>query len=972
MFEKRFAGTLICLVLALSFSNTAVMGGNILFISAMDDAADPGGVDDVLKVFMEGLGHTVTYFDDDESEADMEIAAAEADLVFISESVNSSGIREKITEIETPMIITEPWAWDEMGLTLDSGGGDEVTTTDIEIVGPEHFLAADLSGTVTVLTNLTGELGDARFGKGIAGNDATVIATAALVDGQTYDVIYIYEKGATLPVAPSDGSPAVAADIRICFGFDERSYPVWNENAYMLLEAAINYALGTVKTGHIIVVNEAHDYDQDGVQDDQGLVDWLESEGHSVDVRHDHWMELDAGKIDDLNAADLIIVSRTSNSARYDEGEEPTQWNSATTPLILMQALIARSNRWKWINSSSQINFGGAPALKVVEPGHPIFAGVALSEDNLVQVVDPNIGSGHTSSINADNVGNGTLLAREAGTELPWIAEWEAGVEFYDGAGQIPADKRLMLFAGTRESDGPPPTPWGAWNFTVKGEIIFRNAINYMIGGTVDPRAAWGPSPRDDATVDRAEAIPLSWKAGETAARHDVYFGTNFTDVYNADTSDTTGIYRDRQNLLIYTPPETLELGQSYYWRIDEVEADNTTIIKGKVWSFIIAELLTLDDFENYDAGDNQIWFAWHDGFGYGEPGAAPYKPGNGTGSEIGDVSTDSYTEEIIVHSGKQSMPYLYDNNKQGYVKYSEATKTLTETRDWTEQGLNTLSLWFRGHPAYMGGFVEEPAGTYTITGGGADIWDNSDQFHFAWQELSGAGEIIAKVESVENTNDWAKAGIMIRDSLDPDSVFAMVAVTPGNGVWFGRRTLDGTASDAQADITTPQWVKIERTIGGLVRAYYSADGSSWTQLGSPIPTGMYTPMYIGLAVTSHNPGVACEAIFSNVTSNGVGPWTDQDIGLTSNEAAQMYVEIANNNGTTGIVYHDDPDATLINSWMEWNIDMKDFSGQGIDLTDVNSISIGFGDKGNPQAGGSGKMFIDDIRLYVSRLEPEP
>jgi len=685
-------------------------------------------------------------------------------------------------------------------------------------------------------------------------------------------------------------------------------------------------------------------------------------------------MELDAGKIDDLNAADLIIVSRTSNSARYDEGEEPTQWNSATTPLILMQALIARSNRWKWINSSNQIDFGGAPALKVVEPGHPIFVNVTLSEDNLVQVVDPNIGSGHTSSINADNVGNGTLLAREVGTELPWIAEWEPGVEFYDGAGQIPADKRLMLFAGTRESDGPPPTPWGAWNFTAEGEKIFRNAINYMIGGTIDPRAARDPSPKDDATVDRAEATPLSWKAGETTAWHDVYFGTNFKDVYNADTSDTTGIYRDRQNLVIYTPPETLVLGQSYYWRIDEVEADNTTIIKGEVWCFTIAEILTLDDFEDYDAGDNQIWFAWHDGLGYGEPGAAPYKLGNGTGAEIGDGSTDSYTEELIVHNGRQSMPYSYNNNKQGYMKYSEATKTLTDTRDWTEQGLNTLSLWFRGHPAYMGGFVEEPAGTYTITGGGADIWGNSDQFHFAWQPLQGAGTIIAKVQSVQNTDPWAKAGVMIRNTLDADSAHVMMAVTPGNGVWFGRRTAAGGTSDSdnKADLTAPYWVKLERTVGGLVRAFYSADGSSWTQLGSSVPINMNTPMYIGLAVTSHNSGVVCEAVFSNLTSDGMGPWVDQDIGMLSNEAEPMYVTIANNNGTTATVSHEDTNATLISSWTEWNIDLKDFSGQGVDLTDVNSITIGFGDPISSQAGGSGKMFFDDIRLYMLPKEPEP
>ena len=156
MFEKKFTGIIICLALALSLSITTVKGANILFISAMDDVTGPG--DEALRVFMEGLGHTVTMFDDDENEADTEVAAAEADLVFISESVGSSNIREEITEIETPMVITEAWGYDEMGLTLGTGEGIDVATTEIEIVQPGHPLAAGLSGTVSVLTDIESDL----------------------------------------------------------------------------------------------------------------------------------------------------------------------------------------------------------------------------------------------------------------------------------------------------------------------------------------------------------------------------------------------------------------------------------------------------------------------------------------------------------------------------------------------------------------------------------------------------------------------------------------------------------------------------------------------------------------------------------------------------------------------------------------------------------------------------------------------
>jgi len=236
MCRKKLLMSLICLVVLLSFSATATRGADILFISSMTAAED-----DALKAFMEGLGHTVTYLDDDEDEATTEAAAAAADLVYISESVGSGGIKNEITEIEVPMIVGEPWAWDEMGLTEGSGGDDPAVTTDVEIVDPGHYMAAGLSGTVAVLTDI---LAGCNLGKGVTGPEATVIATATLSDTVTYDVIFVYEKGATLPVAPADGSAQVAADIRIGFGFHAICYPALSDNAYVLLGAAVDYALG--------------------------------------------------------------------------------------------------------------------------------------------------------------------------------------------------------------------------------------------------------------------------------------------------------------------------------------------------------------------------------------------------------------------------------------------------------------------------------------------------------------------------------------------------------------------------------------------------------------------------------------------------------------------------------------------------------------------------------------------------------
>jgi hypothetical protein len=283
------------------------------------------------------------------------------------------------------------------------------------------------------------------------------------------------------------------------------------------------------------------------------------------------------------------------------------------------------------------------------------------------------------------------------------------------------------------------------------------------------------------------------------------------------------------------------------------------------------------------------------------------------------------------------------------------------------------LSLWFRGYPAYVGGFTEAPTGTYTMTASGKDIWDVSDGFHFAYKEFSGAGTIVAKVESVGNTDEWAKAGVMIRDTLEADARHAMVAVTPGNGVWFGRRGTAGgsTVSTKQAGIAAPQWVKLERTISGLVRAYWSADGTTWTRF-SLAAVDMDMPVYIGLALTSHNPEATCEATFSNVSfpETDVDPqWADQDIGIMANEPEPMYVTVANADDIRATVVHPDPNAVLLEDWTEWRIDLNKFRDGGVDLTDVHKLSIGFGDEADDQI-GFGKMYFDDIRLY--RPAPEP
>jgi hypothetical protein len=469
------------------------------------------------------------------------------------------------------------------------------------------------------------------------------------------------------------------------------------------------------------------------------------------------------------------------------------------------------------------------------------------------------------------------------------------------------------------------------------------------------------PNPRDGAKGVPQEVV-LKWRQGDyvegLSPKHRVFFSENFDDVND-------GIGGIEQDVEHYPTDEylRLDLGKTYYWRVDESNSTSGWDI-GALWRFTVIDYLVVDNFEQYtDYPPDDIFSMWKDGYGVDENGAL-------IGYDAPDIDAgEHFIETSIVNNGKQSMPYFYNNI--GAVTFSEAHCMFSPGQDWTREGVEILTIWFKGYPAYVGSFVEAPAGTYTMTGSGVDIWDTADEFHFAFKEFTGAGTIIAKVESVQNTHGFAKAGVMIRDTLDADSRYTGVFITPENGVRFQYRNTAGGVTDRQfvEGITAPQWVKLERTSGGLVRAYYSADGTTWERFNLT-QVMMNTPMYIGLGVTSHDAALTCEAKFSNVSFPGTNvdmQWTDQDVGMLSNEPEPMYVTVGDGSGTASTVYYDDPNASLITDWTEWNIPLTDFSDRGVVLTDIGKLAIGFGSADNPQPGGSGLVFLDDIRLYLPR-----
>ncbi len=172
------------------------------------------------------------------------------------------------------------------------------------------------------------------------------------------------------------------------------------------------------------------------------------------------------------------------------------------------------------------------------------------------------------------------------------------------------------------------------------------------------------------------------------------------------------------------------------------------------------------------------------------------------------------------------------------------------------------------------GGSATASGDSFNVQGSGTDIWSTADSFQYAYQPLTGDGQIFARVDSQSGTNAWAKAGVMIRETLDPGSPNVLLSLTPGNGLSFQWRSAAAQISNYRAGpaVTAPYWVKLVRA-GDVITGYASPDGQTWTQVNN-VTLPMTASVYIGLAVVSHDNTTLDSAKFSNVgpSSNPLPP----------------------------------------------------------------------------------------------------
>ena len=215
-------------------------------------------------------------------------------------------------------------------------------------------------------------------------------------------------------------------------------------------------------------------------------------------------------------------------------------------------------------------------------------------------------------------------------------------------------------------------------------------------------KPASNPSPAYQATDVKTEPT-LSWSAGKHAVSHNVYIGTNYTDIKDvklanlADYPDVTFVNVSDNTY----NPGLLSFGTTYYWRVDEVnEAHPEMLWEGEVWAFTTGDYIALDDFEAYndinegEEGCKRIYLTWMDG----------YVNPNVNGSTIGYPAPDfangeHIVETNIVHGGNQSAPLLYNNTTANYSEVTLNTNEMALGSDWTQYGLNTLTIWFYGDP---------------------------------------------------------------------------------------------------------------------------------------------------------------------------------------------------------------------------------------------------------------------------------
>lgn len=223
----------------------------------------------------------------------------------------------------------------------------------------------------------------------------------------------------------------------------------------------------------------------------------------------------------------------------------------------------------------------------------------------------------------------------------------------------------------------------------------------------------------------------------------------------------------------------------------------------------------------------------------------------------ITEVTSSPYTYSwTTAPAGSLSLVAKATDNLGAITASAAVTITVTLPSPWINQDIGSVGV--AGSSSYS-------ASVFTLNGSGSDIWSGSDAFQYVYQPITGDAQVVARVASQQNTDGWAKAGVMIRETLNANSANAAMLVTPGNGLAFQYRPSAGAGTSSVGTTgAAPYWVKLVRS-GNAFTAYKSTNGSSWSSVGSTT-VSMASSVYLGFATTSHNNSVLNTSTFDNIS----------------------------------------------------------------------------------------------------------
>jgi hypothetical protein len=505
--------------------------------------------------------------------------------------------------------------------------------------------------------------------------------------------------------------------------------------------------------------------------------------------------------------------------------------------------------------------------------------------------------------------------------------------------------------------------------------------------------------------------VVLSWLPGERAVSHDVYFGTDYNDVNDANTTDTTGIFRRNQVLADsnYIPPEDLEMCGRYYWRIDEVNESNIPR-KGDVWYFTIVGCCASEP----DPEDGAIdvprdgLLSWTAGGGAGDVNGHDVY----LGTDFDSVRSAWVSDTTGIYRGRTDVvkwvdpcdanivrykydpPEALDILRTYYWRIDEVNEAEANNPPWTWIG-DVWSFTVEGkakNPYPADGAQDVPVDvvlTWTPGAGAADVNGHDVYFSTDFNDVNDANTSAAGVyKGRQDPCEYARPGNLLLNT----TYYWRIDEVNDPCIWKGDVWSFTTANylivdDMESYDNTSNW------IGNTWLDGVWNETGSWVDLGTeafaPVNGGEQSMLYMyDNTFKWDHVSYLSEA---ELPFDSPQDWTEANVkvltlffyGDPDNEAnattEQMYVGLEDGNSYAQVEYgyYDDEDMNDLKKqqWQEWNIALDDFND--VNLAGVNKVYIAFGDRDNTTIqGGSGMVYFDDIRLYrrkcvASRLKPE-